>query len=91
MKEITEIQMKEITEIHTNTGEILVDIEQAARRIGVSRSSIYTWAQRGWLEPRQLGSVRLYELGELQKASRIPIKRKPRGVYSHETRDHQQS
>lgn len=75
--------MKRINHICTKDGDILVDASLAAKRMGVCRSTIQNWQERGFLIPLHLGCVRLYNMAEVEKASRRPLKRKPRksGIY----------
>jgi excisionase family DNA binding protein len=55
---------------------------EAAKRIGVSRQTLYSWIERGYVDaPKPLkiggGSIRLWSMAEIQRARKFKDTLKP--------------
>jgi len=55
---------------------------EAAKHIGVSRQTLYSWIERGYVdapEPLKIGggAIRLWSMAEIQKARKFKVTLKP--------------
>lgn len=48
----------------------LVDFSEAARRLGISRPTLYNWIAQGRLTPIQIGKVRYIPVQQIEQLQR---------------------